>query len=238
MSTLKIQDIEIEVIKKKIKNIHLAVYPPNGRVRLAAPIQVNDESIRLFAVSKLSWIKKQQKKFREQEREAKREYTNRESHYYQGRRYLLQVEEGSGHAKVEIKNKKYLFIQVKPGSSREKIEKILIEWYRAQIKKQIPELITKWENVLGLRVKDWGVKRMKTKWGSCNPQAGRIWLNLELIKKRVHCLEYILVHEMLHLKERKHNEKFIQNLNKFMPKWKSYKKELNDFPVQHVDWRY
>jgi predicted metal-dependent hydrolase len=238
MEQIVICDITIDVIRKDIRNIHLAVYPPAGRVRLAAPLNVNDETIRLFAISKLSWIKHQQRKFQGQERITPREYKNRESHYFQGKRYLLNITEKDAPPSVILKNKTTIDLYVRPGTPTEKRHELLTEWYRVQLKKQIPPILKKWEEVLKVKVNDWQVKLMKTKWGSCNIEEKRIWLNLELAKKPERCLEYIIVHEMIHLLERHHNEKFLSYLEHYLPNWEQLKKELNALPVSHADWEY
>jgi len=224
---LSIGSIEVDVIKKDIKNIHLSVYPPTGRVRIASPLAMENESIRLFAISKLDWIKKQQKDFQNQERQPKRLYVTGETHYFKGIRYLLNVIYHDVPPKVVLKNKKYLELYVRPDSSLEKREEVLIEWYRQQLKQQIPPLIEKWEQIMDLQVNDWGVKRMRTKWGTCNIEAKRIWLNLELAKKPERCLEYVIVHEMAHLMERHHNDRFVALLDRFFPQWRKVRGELN-----------
>lgn len=224
---LSIGSIEVDVVKKDIKNIHLAVYPPTGRVRIASPLAMEDESIRLFAISKLAWIKKQQKDLQNQERQSKRMYVTGESHYFKGIRYLLNVIYRDAPPKVVLKNKKYIDLYVRPDSSLEKRKEVLIEWYRDQLKQQIPPLIEKWEQIMDLEVNDWGVKRMRTKWGTCNIEAKRIWLNLELAKKPERCLEYVVVHEMAHLMERHHNERFVALLDRFLPQWRKVRGELN-----------
>lgn len=236
--TIKIANIEIDIVRKEIKNMHLAVYPPTGRVRLAAPATTNDEVIRLFAISKLGWIKKHIKNFQNQDRETPREYISGESHYLAGQRYLLNVVEHGGYRKVEFKNNRQINLYVKPGSSREEKAKVLKEWYRKQLKGSVPELIEKWEKVTGVQAESWGVKQMKTKWGVCNIAQKRIWLNLQLAKKPKSCLEYIIVHELVHLLERHHNDKFIAYMDQFMPNWRQYRDELNRLPVSHSDWRY
>lgn len=227
---MKIGDLIIDVVRKDIKNLHLAVYPPDGRVRIASPLKLDDESIRLFAISKLGWIKKKQAIFQAQPRQSPREYVSGESHYFKGDRYLLNVIYHQGLAKVVIRNKTYLDLYVRHGSIKEQRELALINWYRQQLKAELPSLIAKWEKVIGVSVNDWGVKKMKTKWGTCNIEAKRIWLNLELIKKPQHCLEYVIVHELVHLLERKHGDRFKAYMNEFMPNWNSYKEELNYFP--------
>jgi predicted metal-dependent hydrolase len=238
MEHITISNIKIDVVRKDIKNIHLAVYPPTGRVRIAAPLKVNEDAIRLFAVAKLGWIKRNQKKFEGQERISQREYKQRESHYFQGRRYLLNITETEGAPKVILKSKKFIELFVRPETPVEKRHEIMTEWYRVQLKKQIPEIIEKWEAILKVKVSDWQVKQMKTKWGSCNIEKKRIWVNLELAKKPEHCLEYIIVHEMVHLLERHHNERFLYYMDTYLPSWRQLKTELNKLPVSHADWSY
>ncbi len=238
MEQITISNIKIDVVRKDIKNIHLAVYPPTGRVRIAAPLRVNEDAIRLLAISKLGWIKRQQRKFEGQERISPREYKNRESHYFQGRRYLLNIIEADAPPKVVLKNKTYIDLYLRPETPIAKRHEIMNEWYRQKLKEKIPSLIKKWEKKMDVLVNEFGVKKMKTKWGTCNRKAKRIWLNLELAKKPVECLEYIVVHEMVHFLERKHNERFISLMNEFMPKWKFYKDELNRLPVRHENWNY
>lgn len=238
MEQILIRNIKIDVVRKDIKNIHLAVYPPTGRVRIAAPMEINSDTIRLFAVSRLGWIKQLQRKFESQERIPPREYKNRESHYFQGRRYLLNIIEKDGPPKVILRTKTYIDLYVRPLTQVEKRHEIMTEWYRAQLKEQIPAIIEKWEKRLGISGTGWQVKQMKTKWGSCNIEEKRIWINLELAKKPPGCLEYIIVHEMVHLMERHHNEQFLYYMDKFLPTWKQLKSELNKLPVSHADWNY
>ncbi len=208
MSNINIGNIDIELIRKDIKNVHLSVHPPYGRVRLAVPEKMDEEAVRIFAISKLSWIKKQRKKFTLQDRQPEREFVSGESHYYLGDRYLLNVIETSGKQHVEIRNNNYIELYVRPNSTIEKSEKVMSDWYRLNLKLTIPEYIEKWEKVMDVSVNSWNVKLMKTKWGTCNTQAKRIWINLELAKKNPRCLEYIIVHEMVHLFERHHNDLF------------------------------
>ena len=224
-------------MQKDIKNIHLSVYPPNGAVRIAAPQRMNLDTIRLYAISKLSWIKKQQTKFKDQPREAKREFITKESHYYQGKRYLLKVYEQDAPPKVVLKHGS-IELYIRPNTSIEKKKVIMDEWYRERLKKTIPSAIAKWEKIMDVTVQEFGVKKMKTKWGTCSADPKRIWLNLELAKKPPQCLEYIVVHEMVHLTERHHNDHFIALMDKFMPQWRFYKEMLNKIPVSHVEWGY
>jgi len=235
---IKVGGLTVDVVRKDIKNLHLAVYPPLGRVRVAAPLLVSDEAVRLAVISKLSWIKKQKCRFTNQSRQSMREYVSGESHYFQGSRYRLNVIYQSGAARVVIRNKSALDLYVRVGSDREQREKVLLEWYRLKLKELIPPLIAHWESIIGVQVADWQVKKMKTKWGTCNITAGRIWLNLELAKKSAQCLEYIIVHEMVHLLERHHNDRFTALMTKFMPQWKLYREELNQSMLGHEDWDY
>ena len=238
MHQITVNNIVIDVVRKDIKNLHLAVYPPDGRVRIATPTKVDDEAVRLFAISKLSWIKKNQAKYKNQQRQPERKYVSGESHYLKGQRYLLNVIHHTGNPKITIRNKKYIDLHVKPDYTAEQRENLLTNWYRKNLKEQIPELIEKWQKVVGVEVHDWEVKRMKTKWGTCNREARRIWLNLELAKKPVYCLEYIIVHEMVHFLDRNHTERFVAYMDKFMPHWQDYKQELNQSPLSHEEWSY
>jgi predicted metal-dependent hydrolase len=226
---ITIGQLVIDVVKKDIKNIHLGVYPPDGNIRIATPLKVNDDRVRLFAISKLPWIKKQQAKFQAQSRQSPREFISGESHYFQGRRYLLNVIYHQSSPKVIIKNNTNIHLFVRENSTLEQRKKVMTEWYRQQLKEQIPTLLDKWQSITGLTANDWGIKQMKTKWGSCNITDKRIWLNLELAKKPQHCLEYVIVHELVHLLERNHNERFIAYMDKFMPQWTMYKEELSQF---------
>lgn len=234
---IKLGDIAVEVVRKDIKNIHLSVYPPAGRVRISAPLRVNPDTIRVFAISKLGWIRQQQKKLREQERETPREYLDRESHYVWGKRYLLKVIESGETPSVELKHSQ-MHLCVRPGASEEKKQAIVEEWYREQIKQAVPALIAKWEPLVGVKVERFFVQKMKTKWGSCSPGSGSIRLNTDLAKKPPECLEYIVVHEMVHLLEPTHNTRFIALMDRFMPQWRFHREELNRLPVRHEKWEY
>jgi predicted metal-dependent hydrolase len=237
-TTLLVSGIEVQVVRKPIKNVHLAVYPPNGRVRLAVPLHVSDDNARLAVINKLSWIKKQRAAFAAQSRQSQREMVTGESHYLWGRRYLLDVVERVGKHEVAIKNNTRLTLYVNPNTTRDNRELALNEWYRAELKRRVPSLLTKWQPIIGVEVAEWGVKKMKTKWGSCHIEARRIWLNLELAKKPPECLEYILVHEMVHLLERQHNDAFRAHMDRFLPHWPLYRDMLNAAPLAHEDWGY
>jgi len=199
---------------------------------------MDDEAVRLAIISKLAWIKRHQTKFAGQERQSPREFVTGESHYFQGRRYRLNVVYHNGAPKVVISNNTTIDLVVREGSDKSQRQRVLTQWYRRHLKEQIPALIDKWQPVLNISVAEWGVRQMKTKWGTCNIRAHRIWLNLELVKKPVHCLEYIIVHEMLHLLERNHNDRFKLLMDKFMPQWRSYREELNRAPLAHDAWSY
>ena len=238
MSTqLKLGDIALDVTFKPIKNVHLSVHPPTGKVRISAPLRMKLDTIRVFAVSKLGWIKERQKKLQEQERESPREHLERESHYLWGKRYLLKIVELEATPKIELKHSKML-LQVRPGSSADKRRAVLDEWYREQLKEAVAPVIAKWEPLIGVKVARFFVQRMKTKWGSCNHRAGNIRLNLELAKKPPECLEYIVVHEMVHLLEPTHNARFIALMDRFMPKWQFHRDALNRLPVSYSHWDY
>src|SRR5690349_2066332 len=237
VSTIELGDISVEVIKKDIRNVHLSVYPPAGRVRISAPLRMDKDTIRVFAIAKLAWIRKQQRKLREQERESEREYLNRESHYLWGKRYLLRVVEKDAAPSVELKHS-VLVLNVRPKASDAKKQEVLERWYRDQIKKNVPRLIAKWEPLIGVNVRNFYVQRMKTKWGSCSASAGTIRLNSELAKKPRECLEYIGVHEMVHLLERTHNRRFMSLMEQFMPRWQSHRDLLNRLPVRREKWVY
>jgi predicted metal-dependent hydrolase len=238
MHQIIVNDIVIDVVRKDIKNLHLAVYPPSGRVRIATPTKVDDEAVRLFAISKLSWIKKNQAKYINQERQSERKFVSGESHYYKGQRYLLNVIHHTGYPKVVIRNKKYIDLYVKNTYTIEQRENVMTNWYRKNLKEQVPALIEKWQKIVGVQVAEWEVKKMKTKWGTCNKEAKRIWLNLELAKKPEHCLEYIIVHEMAHFLERNHTDRFVAFMDNFMPQWRNHKNELNRSILKHEQWSY
>lgn len=230
-------DIAVDVVQKGIKNIHLSVYPPQGRVRIAAPLRMDLDTIRVFAISKLGWIKQQQDKLRGQAREAPREYLDRESHYVWGKRYLLKVVEQDAPPHVAIKHSA-LVLHVRPSAIDAKKQSVLSEWYRQQLKEETRSLIAKWAPHMGVALPAFTVRKMKTKWGSCTPAARHILINLELAKKPPECLEYIVVHELTHLLEPTHNSRFIALMTQFMPKWRFYREELNRLPVRHEDWGY
>jgi hypothetical protein len=237
VTQFKLGDIAVDVVMKDIKNVHLSVYPPAGRVRISAPRRLSLDTIRVFAISKLDWIKQQQKKLREQERETPREYLERESHYVWGRRYLLKIIEERGAPKVELRHNK-MVLRLAPGASDETKQAAIAQWYREQIKAAVPDLIKKWEAVIGVQVRRVFVQKMKTKWGSCNHGTGNIRLNTDLARKPRECLEYIVVHEMVHVLEPTHNARFVALMDRFMPQWRIRRDQLNRLPVCHEEWTY
>lgn len=234
---LTLGEITVDVVFKDIKNVHLSVHPPTGRVRISAPSRMSLDNIRVFAISKLAWVKQQQKKLQEQDRDTPREYLDRESHYVWGKRYLLEVIESDQAPSIELKHNRML-LRVRPGTDENRRQALVEGWHRDQLKTAAPPLIAKWEPLLGVKINRFFVQRMKTKWGSCNPAASNIRLNTELAKKPPECLEYIVVHEMAHLLEPTHNARFRALMDRFMPKWQFYLDRLNRLPVSHEDWVY
>ena len=234
---LTLGDIAVDVVLKDIKNIHLGVYPPAGRMRIAAPARMSLDAIRIFAISKLTWIRQQRVKLQEQERETRREYLDRESHYVWGARYLLDVTERDQAPAVDLKHRR-MMLTVRAGTNAAKREAIIARWYRDQIRSAVPDLVAKWEPIVGVKVERIFVRQMKTRWGTCNPRHRVIRLNTELAKKPKECLEYIVLHEMLHLLEPTHNARFVALMDGFLPSWQFCRQKLNRLPVQHVDWEY
>lgn len=235
--SLSISGVQVAVVRKAIRNLHLGVYPPDGRVRVAAPMAFTDAAVRVAVIGKLRWIRRQQAAFATQPREAERDLVSGESHYYLGRRYLLEVSERPGTSNLHLKNTRVMQLQVRPGTAPAQRELVLQRWYRDQLRELLPRLIAQWQKRLGVTLAEWGIKRMKTKWGSCNPSARRIWINLELAKKPPECLEYILVHELVHLRERKHDERFVRMMDRHLPNWRHVKKVLNATPLAIETWR-
>jgi len=227
----------VDVVLKDIKNVHLSVHPPTGHVRISAPKQMKLETIRVFALSKLDWIRRQQEKLQQQERETTREYLDRESHFVWGKRYLLKVSERDEPPVIELKHS-HLHLRVRPGTEVDKKQDLVDAWYREEIKTAVPEVLDRWESKIGVKVEKFYIRRMKTRWGSCNHTAHTIRLNTELAKKPPECLEYIVVHELVHLHEPTHNARFVVLMDKFMPEWKFYRQKLNQIPVRHEEWKY
>lgn len=219
--------VKVEVVRKAIKNLHLGVYPPDGRVRVAAPLKFGDEAVRLAVVTRMSWIKRQAAKFEGQARQSARRYVSGETHYFLGHAYRLRLVELVGPGRVKRKSPRSIDLFVPPGSDLKQREGVYLRWCRAELRERAAPLIDKWSKVIGVTPSAWGIRRMKTKWGSCNIDAKRVWLNLELIKKPPHCLEYVIVHELTHFRERHHSAHFVAQMDKLMPRWRLVREELN-----------
>ena len=224
---IEIRGIEVEIVRKDIKHLHLGVYPPEGRVRVAAPLRLDDDAVRLAVISRLAWIRRKRAEFEGQDRQSRRDFVTGESHYFEGRRYRLDVIESTGPTGISLRDNAWMEMRVRPDTRRDAREAIMYRWYRATLRERIPEMVAKWEPRIGVNVAEWRIRRMKTRWGTCNPEAGRIWLNSELAKKPVSCLEYVVVHEMAHLIDRGHNEQFRGILDRAMPDWRMRLSELN-----------
>jgi predicted metal-dependent hydrolase len=230
VQVLTLGNIEIEVTQKDIKNVHLSVHPPLGAVRVAAPLHLDLDSIRIYAISKMGWIRRQQEKLKKQKREAPRLYIDRESHYVFGKRYMLKIKPTTGKYQILLKPRT-IEMHVHPETTFESKKALLDEWRRNELKAITATLVQKWEKTLSVSANAFGVRKMTTKWGSCNEQTKRIWFNLELSKKPIEFIEYVVAHELVHLKERKHNDKFIGYLNKHLPNWRHLKEQLNKLPI-------
>jgi predicted metal-dependent hydrolase len=234
---IRVAGFDVDVVRKNIKNLHLAVYPPFGRVRVAAPPQLDDEAVRLAVVTRLAWIKRQRQKMQDQLRQTMREMVGGETHYVWGRAYRLRVEEDGGRHPVTLTPDGHLLLHVASGSDRATRARRLESWYRQELRRSIPMLISKWAAVLQVDEPSWGIRQMKTKWGTCNRDRAHVWLNLELAHKAPACLEYIVVHEMVHLLERNHTERFFDVMTEVMPQWERHREVLNRAPLAYQDWR-
>jgi predicted metal-dependent hydrolase len=235
---MEVHGIPVEVVRKDIKNLHVGVYPPSGRVRVAAPLRLGDEAVRLAVISRPGWIRRQRAALEQQDRQSERELVTGESHFLAGRRYRLDVVEHDGPPTLSLRNNTTMQLRVRPGTSPDKRDAVLQQWYRGRLREQVPALLAKWEPIVRVTVAEVRIKRMKTLWGSCSAKARRIWLNLELAKKPASCLEYILVHEMVHVLERHHNDRFRSLMDAMMPSWRLSRAELNRAPLAHEQWRY
>jgi predicted metal-dependent hydrolase len=232
---VKIGEISIAVTRKDIKNVHLSVHPPAGRVTLSAPTKTRLEVARAYAITQLNWIRKQQEKLRQQARETPRDFVERETHYLWGRRHLLVVLERDAKPSVSVDHRR-IALSVRPGSDHAKRAEVLYAWHRSLLHEFVPAQIRKWEPRLGVRVRGYFLQRMKTKWGSCNPALGHIRLNTELVKKPKDLIEYVIVHEMLHLIEPRHSERFVALLTEHFPAWREARAELNELPLGAEEW--
>jgi hypothetical protein len=231
---IEIEDLSVELIRKNIKNVHLRIYPPEGRIVVSAPVLMRDRDVRKFIESKLSWIKKQQKKFEALEREVEREFVDGESHYYLGKEYRLKIAE-SGRKQGVSFDGDCILLSIRSGADRQKRSELLYAWYRQRLKEEVPVIISRHEEQMKVQVSGFGIKRMKTRWGTCNTGTGRIWINLELAKRSPESLEYLVVHEMCHLLERRHDKRFKSFMDRYLPDWRIYKEELSRFPLCNSD---
>ena len=227
---LQLGDLEITVQFKDVKNVHLSVHPPQGRVTIVAPVGTRKEAVRAFAASKLNWIRSKQLQLAAQRRETPRQYVSRESHMLWGKRYLLKVVEVNQQSKVTVGHSA-ITLTVRPGSTRDKRDAVMRAWHRSLLHEAIPRLVAKWENKLGVKVASYAIQQMKTKWGSCNRKNRRIRINSELVKKPKELLEYIVVHEILHLLAPTHSDDFRMLLDKHFPSWHEARAELNELPI-------
>ena len=235
---MEVSGILVEVVRKDIKHLHLGVYPPGGRVRVAAPLYVDDDAVRLAVVARLGWIRRRQAEFERQDRQSRRQLVSGESHYVDGRRYRLAVVERNGPPGVHLRNRTTLELRIRPNTDRDAREAVLYRWYRRRLRKRLPALVASWEPQVGIPVAEIRIRRMKTRWGTCNPDARRVWLNLELARKPASCLEYIVVHEMVHFIERRHSDRFRELMDGIMPRWRAHRDELNRAPLAHEEWTY
>lgn len=228
-----VSNIPVEVVKKKIKNMHLSVLPPDGKVRVSAPETLSDESIILFVRTKIGWIKKQQEIFELQPRQSERQYVSGETLYVWGRQYFLQVEYSYRGNSLVLSGDKAI-LTVRKESTPKQRETFVNEWYRSLLKAEVEKYLPKWERITGLKCSSWQSKYMTTKWGTCNTSTRKIWLNLQLAKKPIECLEYVILHELAHLEVKNHGPKFVAILDQYMPYWREYKKQLNDSKLDYM----
>jgi predicted metal-dependent hydrolase len=236
VETIKLGDVVIAVTRKDVKNVHLSVHPPAGRVTLVAPTGSRLEVVRAYAATRLGWIRNQQERMRSQTREKPRQLVGRETHYLWGRRHLLSVVEKDDKPSVSLSHRR-ITLSVRPGSTRAKREAVMHEWHKSLLHEAVPALIKKWEPRIGVKVSGYYLQRMKTKWGGCNHRTGRIRLNTELVKKPKDLLEYVVVHELVHLIEPTHGGRFVEMLSKHYPVWREARQELNDLPLASEKWK-
>jgi len=234
--TMTVGGLPILVVRKAIKNLHLGVYPPDGRVRVAVPLAVSDAAVRVAVIGRLRWIHRQREAFGQQARESEREMVSGESHYYLGRRYRLALVPGEGRSKVTLRGRNALELEGRLDLSAKQRERVLLRWYRERLREFAAPLIESWQAVLGVNVEAWGIRKMKTRWGSCNTGARRIWLNLDLIKKPPECIEYLVVHELVHLLIRHHDERFHALMDQHLPRWRAIRTTLNAEPLTSETW--
>jgi len=236
--TIDIEGIQVEVLHKKIKHFHIHIYPPEGKVRVSAPLRVSKNEVRLAVSSRIGWIQRRRADLIKQAPRSKWQLISGEYHPFQGKSYLLQVIERHGTPEIHLEKDTTMVMKIRPHTDRSKRVSLLYHWYRNQIKALLPSLIAKWEPKLGVDVVEWRIRRMKTRWGTCNIEKHRIWLNLELIKKPPECLDYVVLHEMIHLLEKRHNKRFYAYLDRFMPEWRNYRADLKQTSLEIEFWAY
>ncbi len=235
-SLFKIRGVDVQVFHKNIKNLHLNVLPPNGTVRVSAPINMSEDAIRTFLAKRFTWIKKKQATFIIQERQTPRKYIAGESHYLLGKRYRLEIQETTTNSHIEIVGKKKALLKVRRGSTCNLRNRVFEDFYRNELRKVLDPLMCKWQNKIGVIANFWGIRKMKTRWGTCDNISKRIWFNLELAKKPISAIEYVVVHELTHLLERNHNKDFVKLMDKYLPQWRSERDKLNMFILSHEHW--
>ncbi len=235
---ISVDGLTVEIIRKDIKNLNLRIYPPDGRIRMSAPLRVSDDTVRLMVESRLGWIKRKRAKFAGQERRSALGYVTGETHYFLGRRYRLNVIEQNGPGRVDVRNSGTLDLFVREGGDQAQRTMVLLAWYRNELKALSRPLVENWAHTMGLPVPECRVKRMKTRWGTCNIRARRIWLNLELIMRPRQCTDFIIVHELAHFYERLHNDRFTDLMDEYLPQWRQCRDELNSAPISHEHWGY
>lgn len=234
----RIEEIEVaghpvEIVRKKIKNLHVGVYPPHGRIRVAAPLSISLEAVKLAVSTRLSWIRRKQVEFERQDRESPRKFVSGETHYVFGKPYRLSVRQSDGRAKVELGPGNRLILTVSANATWKEKERRIANWQREQLRERLPARVQDWATHLDVETPSWRIKRMKTLWGSCNPEKGLIWINLELSKKPLACLDYIVLHEMAHLISPRHDDLFISILDRLMPNWRQLRSDLNKLPLRN-----
>lgn len=237
-STIEVAGLTVQVIRKDINNLHLAVYPPDGRVRVAVPTHIDDDTVRLAVIDRLSWVRCQQERFDAQPRQPERRCVSGETHYFLGRRYTLRVEGREAAASVTLPSKSKMLLTVRPGTDTESRQAILARWYRRELREILTPILEEWQPKIGVAVEHWSVRHMRTKWGSCNTDARRILFNTDLAKKPVTAIEYLAVHELAHLIAPRHDDHFTALLDGHMPDWRHRRTVLNAAPLAHEDWSY
>ena len=231
---IEISGIKIEIQKKNIKNLHLVVAPPDGKVRVSAPMHLSDESITMFVRTKISWIKKQQEKYKNQPRQSEREYVSGETLYVFGKQYYLRVEHSYKGNSLVLDGDEAI-LTVRKESTPKQRENFVNEWYRSLLKEKIEIYLPKWEGITGLQCSSWQTKYMTTRWGTCNTNTHKIWLNLQLAKKPLECLEYVILHELVHLRVSNHGKDFVNMMDQYMPYWRETRKLLNDLKLDYME---